>query len=136
MKVYSNRTGVIEYLYVEEGNKVMQGDNFAKINNRQSLSSGVELSVALVKELSTQIDTLNREHGATTLMYEKGLISITHQLTQLYQNLKIIEKAQKTRSKILALKKRQINNNKHLYDKGHLSSNQFDLLQGEYLDAF
>ena len=136
MKVYSNRTGVIEYLYVEEGNKVMQGDNFAKINNRQSLSSGVELSVALAKELSTQIDTLNREHGATTLMYEKGLISITHQLTQLYQNLKIIEKAQKTRSKILALKKRQINNNKHLYDKGHLSSNQFDLLQGEYLDAF
>ncbi len=134
MKVYSNRTGVIEYLYVKEGDKVMQGDNLVKIKNSQSLSSGVELSVALAKELSTQIDTLNQEYDATTLMYEKDLLSITRQLTQLYQSLKVIEKAQKTRLRKLALKKRQITNNKRLYDKGYLSSNQFDLLQGEYLD--
>ena len=134
VRVYSNRTGVIEHLYVKEGDEVIQGDNLAKIKNSQSLSSGVELSVALAKELTVQINALNREYDATTLMYEKELASTKSQLAQLYQSLKVIKNAQKTRSKKLALKKQQITNNKHLFDKGFLSSNQFDLLQGEYLD--
>jgi len=64
VKVFSNRTGVITNLYVKEGDSVSRGDKLVKIKNSQSLSTGIELSVALSKEITTQISYLESEFSA------------------------------------------------------------------------
>lgn len=82
IKVYSNRVGVIDSLLVKEGALVEQGDEVAKVKNSQSLTTGVELSVALGHEISLQIDVLKNELDLIQMVLIKETSSINNQITQ------------------------------------------------------
>ncbi|TDR76018.1 HlyD family secretion protein [Photobacterium lutimaris] len=135
VKVYSNRTGVIENLFVGEGDQVNQGEAIAKIQNSQSLSTGVELSIALSKELLIQIQVLEQELTVIEQMYNKDLSRIERQLEQQRKSLSAIQKAKATSTKKLSLKEKQFKNNQKLYEKGFLSFNQLSIIQEKYFDV-
>ncbi|CAG18683.1 hypothetical protein [Photobacterium profundum] len=90
VKVFSNRIGVIENLYVKEGTLIQQGDALLKIKNSQSLATGIELSTALSSELSKQIKSLETEYVATTDLNQEDIARMSNQYKQLKMSLSAI----------------------------------------------
>lgn len=135
VKVYSNRPGVVDNLYVVEGDWVDQGEEIVKIKNSQSLSTGLELSVALGTELTQQINALNSELRATTQIYNKDQTRIESQIVLLRQSLIAVKNEKETNSKKLHLRQKQLNNNEKLLKSGFLSLSQHNLVHEQYLEA-
>jgi len=135
VKVYSNRSGVIDCLFVKEGEIVEQGTELIRIKNSQSLSTGVELSVALRNERAIQIQSLERELDAISKMHQKDITRIEKNILQLNKSLSAIKRAKETSKQKLVLKEKQLETNKKLHKKGYLSSSQFDTFKENYFDA-
>ncbi|WP_234498141.1 HlyD family secretion protein [Vibrio maritimus] len=135
VKIFSGRNGVIDDLFVVEGQKVEQGQPIARILNSQNLDSGVELSAELIKEIDTQIDALTKEIHTIKKVFVKDELRIERQLNQLQRSLLAIEKAKATSQKRLNLKQQRLTNNKILYDKGFLSSTLLASMEEELLEA-
>lgn len=135
VKVFSNRTGVIANIYVEEGDSVEQGKEIVKIKNSQSLTTGVELSTALSYELSQQIGYLTKELDTVEKVSKKELTRIDRQIIQLNKSQSALINAKKTNKKKVHLKKNQLEKNQKLLQKGHISQSQFDQFTEQYLDA-
>lgn len=135
VKVYSGRAGVLDDLFVVEGERVKQGQSIAKIRNSQSLASGVELSVALSQELGTQIDSLTKELVTAQVVFEKDERRIERQLEQLNLSLMAVERTKVTSQKRLEIKEQRLLNNRVLHDKGFLSSTVLATVEEEYLEA-
>lgn len=134
VKVFSDRVGVIESLYVKEGDLIKQGEALLKVKNSQSLSTGIELSVALSKELSHQIKSLEKEYLVTTDLNEKELIRINNQKKQLSMSLSTIRKAKRTSLDKITLKRSQLSKNKKLFKNGYITSSSFELIQEDYFE--
>ncbi|WP_128824726.1 efflux RND transporter periplasmic adaptor subunit [Vibrio sp. 03_296] len=73
VKVYSGRTGTLDALYVSEGDYVEKGRPIAKIVNSEKLTSGIEFSEALNKEIEQQIVALREEIGIFDEIYDKEI---------------------------------------------------------------
>ena len=58
---FANQGGMIEQLFVQEGDAVIKGQPLATIIVQQNNSQGVALSTQLVEQLSMQIQLLNDE---------------------------------------------------------------------------
>lgn len=135
VKVFSDRVGVIESLYVKEGDLIQQGEALLKVKNSQSLPTGVELSVALSKEISNQIESLENEYLVTTELNEKELVRLNNQKKQLSMSLSTIRKAKKTSLDKINLKNSQLLKNKKLFENGYITSNSFELIQEDYFEV-
>lgn len=135
IKLYPERTGVVEELLVTEGSYVTKGQPIAKIKNSQSLATGIELSMALGKEITEQISELEQELNVTDVMLQKDLLQIDQQIDQKNNSLAAFKKALATTNKKLKIKNVQYANNQSLHQKGFLSTNQLSIAQEEYLDA-
>ncbi|MCG7587978.1 HlyD family secretion protein, partial [Photobacterium sp. OFAV2-7] len=122
-----------EQFYIEEGEQVNQGDALVKIKNSRSLTTGVELSVALSKELGQQISSLEKEYKILNDIHKKELKSIDRQIQQLQISLSAINNAKRTSFKKLKLKENQLLNNQTLHQKGYLSLHNFESIREEYL---
>ncbi|EHD0092627.1 HlyD family efflux transporter periplasmic adaptor subunit [Vibrio vulnificus] len=135
VKVYSGREGVLGELLIREGQKIQKGQPIAKIRNSQNLTSGVELSYAISKEIQYQIEALEQELQVMNVIYQKDENRITHQLKQLDKSFSAIRKTKETSKKRLNIKERQLSNNKTLFDSGFISSSQFSSIHESYLEA-
>lgn len=135
VKVYPGRTGVLDELYVKEGDFIVAGSPIAKIRNSQSMANGTELSVVLSKEIKNQIDTMAQELETNEIVFSKSKQRITRQLAELKKSLLSLKKSHSTSQQLLALKEKKLNNNQQLHQKGFLSATQFSSIQEEYLIA-
>ncbi|MBF4253017.1 HlyD family efflux transporter periplasmic adaptor subunit, partial [Vibrio anguillarum] len=134
VKVFTHRSGVIDRLYVEEGETVQQGDDLLKIKNSQNLATGVELSVALSQELSLQIKYLQQELNANNEMFRKDNWHIIEQKKQLANRLTLINEAISTNNIKLSIKEKKKEKNKKLLENGYISTTQYDESEEEYLE--
>ncbi|UIP28077.1 HlyD family secretion protein [Photobacterium sp. TLY01] len=135
IKVYSNRSGIIDKIYVSDGMVIQENTHLVKIQNSQNLSTGVELSSALSQELTTQIATLEKEFQTNVAMHEKNQSRLETQITQLTKSLQAIKNAERTNQKKLQLKEKQYLNHQKLHDKGFTSASQLDETEEAYLEA-
>ncbi|MCY9855126.1 HlyD family secretion protein [Vibrio mediterranei] len=135
VKVYTARSGTIEKIYVKPGDSVKLGDNLVKIINSQSLSTGVELSLALEKELIIQKSILQKELMATRKFNDKEKLRLESQLEQSRKSILALNTTKKTKQEILILKEKQLNKNKGLAKVGYISDNNLDIIKEEYLSA-
>ncbi|MFA0014582.1 hypothetical protein AB4391_14645 [Vibrio lentus] len=135
VKVYSGRKGVLEELFVNEGNHILAGNPIAKIRNSQSMVSGMELSTALSKEIKSQIKAMSHELETNEIVFFKDKQRIDRQLIQLEKSLLSIKNTRSTSQQRLALKDQKLKNNQKLHQKGFLSSTLFSSIQEEYLIA-
>ncbi|MDT3847491.1 MAG: HlyD family efflux transporter periplasmic adaptor subunit [Vibrio anguillarum] len=135
MKVFSDRQGVVEELYVREADHVTAGQPLVKVKNSQSLATGIELSDALNKEVSKQISTLQVELETNEQMFRNDRTRLERQLVQLNQSLSSVQKAGATNKKRLAIKEDQYLKNLKLFEKNYISNAQLSMIQEEYLEV-
>ncbi|WP_122082296.1 HlyD family secretion protein [Vibrio coralliirubri] len=135
VKVFSDRQGVVEELYVQEADHVTAGQPLVKVKNSQSLATGIELSDALSKEVSKQISTLQVELVTSEQMFRYDRTRLERQIFQLNQSLLSVQKAGTTNRKRLAIKEDQYSKNLKLFDKNYISNAQLSLVEEGYLEV-
>lgn len=135
VKVFSDREGVVEELYVREADHVTAGQPLIKVKNSQSLATGIELSDALSKEVSKQISTLQVELETSEQMFRNDRTRLERQITHLNQSLSSVQKAGTTNRKRLSIKEEQYLKNLKLFEKSYISNTQLSLIQEEYLEV-
>ncbi len=133
IKIYPGREGVLDSLFVKEGQTVQVGDALAKIKNSQGLVSGEELSMAIRSELKTQINYLNIELKTNEVVFSKQEERVKRQIKRLKNNLVALEKAKSTTLKRMDIKSRKVRDNNVLLNRGFISTNDFSSIQEEYL---
>jgi len=133
VKVFTRRAGVIDRLYVEEGQVVQQGDHLLKIKNSQSLVTGVELSMVLVKELTLQMNYLQQELKANNKILIKNNSRIIEQKKQLTKKLTLTDEAINTKKIKLSLKNNKKEKRKRLLENKYISITEYDKSKEEYL---
>ncbi|MDE1329478.1 HlyD family secretion protein [Vibrio aestuarianus] len=135
VKVFAHRSGVIGKFYVEEGDTVQKGDNLFKIKNSQNLTTGIELSVALIKELELQIKHLKNELNANNEMFNKEYRRIIEQKEQLSRRLTLINESISTNNIKLSIKEKKKERNNKLFENGYISTIQYNESEEEYLEV-
>ena len=135
VKVFSDRQGVVEELYVREADQVTAGQPLVKIKNSQSLATGVELADALSKEISKQISTLQVELETSEQMFRYDNTRLGRQIVLLNQSMSSVQKAATTNRKRLEIKEDQYLKNRELSEKNYISNTQLSLIQEEYLEV-
>ncbi|WP_318486196.1 HlyD family secretion protein [Photobacterium leiognathi] len=133
IKVFSNRAGVIENIYVVEGEDIRKGKEIVKIKNSQSLTTGTEISAVLRHELLLQVGYLEEELNIVDKVNKKESSRIKKQIIQLEKNIFSLNDVKKINKRKLALKENQLDNNKKLLKKGNISQSQVDLVVEQYL---
>ncbi len=134
IKLYSERSGVLDELYVEEGQNVLQGQPLARIKNSQAMADGKELSQTLEAEIQIQIASLNSELSSTVEMYNKQAQDYQRRIQQLESSSRALKNVEFTNTQRLKLKKDLLENNEKLHKNGYLSSHQLYAAQGDYLE--
>jgi membrane fusion protein len=135
VKVFSNKSGVVDTLYIKEGDLVKQGDALLKIRHNQNLSTGAELSAELTNELLNQIHTLQQEYDATIILSDNEALRLVHQDSALKRQIDTINEAKSINKRKLNLKNEKILKNKQLLQKGYISANQFNAVEEEQLEV-
>ncbi|PTP22718.1 HlyD family secretion protein [Vibrio splendidus] len=134
VKVFSVREGVLEAIYVQEGDYVEIGSPLVRIANSQNMITGVDLSDALIEELSKQISTLEVELDIGEKLFQDDSARLKQQISQLNQSLLSLSKAKNTNKRRLRVKEQQFLKNSKLYENNFISSAQFSIVQDEYLE--
>lgn len=135
VKVFSVREGVLEAIYVQEGDYVEIGSPLVRIANSQNMVTGVDLSDALIEELSKQISTLEVELDIGEKLFQDDSARLKQQISQLNQSLLSLSKAKNTNKRRLRVKEQQFLKNSKLYENNYISSAQFSIVQDEYLEV-
>ncbi|WCE30495.1 HlyD family secretion protein [Vibrio sp. SCSIO 43137] len=135
IKVYSERSGVIDKILVSEGDFVVKGQAIVKIRNSETLSTGIDLFIIISKEIKNQLRELEIELAINKKLSLEKLHQIEHQIIQKKDNLELLKKARATSNRKIKLKKEKLENETTLSKKGYLSKVQLNIAQEEYLDA-
>ncbi|MDW1575732.1 HlyD family efflux transporter periplasmic adaptor subunit [Vibrio sp. Vb2880] len=135
VKVFSDREGVVDELYVQEAEYVTAGQPLIKVRNSQSLATGMELSDALSKEIGKQISTLRVELKTREKIFGNERLRIERQIVQLNQSLSSVKKARATNKRRLTIKEEQYLKNLKLFKKRYISDTQLSMFQEEYLET-
>ncbi|TQQ69504.1 HlyD family secretion protein, partial [Vibrio cholerae] len=105
--VYSDREGVLENIFVNESEHVVTGQPLIKIKNSQSLTTGIEISHVLSKEIVKQLSMLQVELETNESIFKKERERLKRQIPQLKQSIISIKKVSETNLKRLEIKKEQ-----------------------------
>lgn len=135
VKIFSDREGTLEELYVKEGQSVSEGQPLVRVKNSQNLATGVELSKVLSKEITKQISTLEIELEVSKKIFLHDTARLKLQINQISRSLEAIKKAKVTNRKRLEIKKKQYLNNLKLLESKYISADQLGSIQEEYLEA-
>lgn len=135
VKVFSNKIGIVDKIYVKEGDVVKSGAALLKVRHSQNLATGAELSAELTNELINQINTLQQEHDANKVLSSNESQRLVHQASRVETQIKTIIDAKEINKRKLILKSEKLEKNKHLLKKGYISFNQLDAIEEEHLDV-
>ncbi|HFG1962735.1 TPA: HlyD family secretion protein [Vibrio cholerae] len=134
VKVYPGRAGTLDALYVSEGDYVEKGRPIAKIVNSEKLTSGLEFSEALNKEIEQQIVALREEIGIFDEIYHKEMNNFLAQKSDVESSLNALVKVKNTTARRLRIKDEQLKRHKHLLGSGHISISEFSSSEERYLE--
>lgn len=119
--LYFARSGVLNQLWVEEGQQIKEGQKIARIKNSQGLTNGKERTTALIQEIDTQLKALEKKRTISNILFNKESLTVKHQLKRLNQSLSAINKAKQTNAARLALQTQLYEKRQALSQEGYLS---------------
>ncbi len=134
IKLYSERSGVLDELYVGEGQTVVQGQPLARIRNSQAMIDGEELSRTLEKEVSVQIASLEDELEMSKRVFDEQASDYSRRVDKLKESLLALRSVEATNTERLKIKQTLLEKNEQLHQNGYLSSHALYQVQGEYLE--
>ncbi len=132
---FANQGGMIEQLFVQEGDAVTKGQPLATIIVQQNNSQGIALSTQLVEQLNMQIQLLNDEITQNHTLQEQELLNLQAQKRALSNEQVALKNQITLTDEKLALLSRQQSNINQLNKNGFLSNIEREQQQQALLDA-
>lgn len=126
-RVYADENGVIDELFVQEGDAVKKGQRLARVRINRYLSSGEDINDSYSNELAMQKELIGRSIDNRNQLFETKLLRLKEkvELTTALNNQAKIRK--ELLSKRLELSESQIGHMTSLTDKGFASEAELDL---------
>ncbi|WP_158972650.1 HlyD family efflux transporter periplasmic adaptor subunit [Paraglaciecola sp. L3A3] len=118
---YTERGGVVDQLFVQEGSKVVAGQPLALIVTAQILDSGEELSDKLALELSNQSRLLDEQWQQQERLQEEESLRLSQRLSVLNDSLAGLVRQQKLQREKIALLEAQQSQYYKLQQQGYIS---------------
>lgn len=135
LKVFANRSGVVDELHVQEGEFISEGEQLFTIKNSQSLATGIEFSEVLGKQFRMQSNTLKLEIKYLNILFDKEMKHLDIQTSQLERALKVVSSELNVNKKALDIKKSALEKSERLFSKGYISESQLNNSKKEYFSA-
>lgn len=134
IKVLSGGNGIVDKMFVKEGDFVESGEPLLRAKNESTLLNGAQSYEMLETEIQQQIANLDQEIeiGHRVDIYSKR--HLRQKLDHLSKSRSLVEKALKTSHERVELKRFQYVRSKKIHDKKFISSSQIDKLYGDYLE--
>jgi membrane fusion protein len=129
IKVYSSRSGIVEKLYVKEGDVITENMALALVRIPQSMASGEELGENLIGELNKQLTLLLSDEEQNRKLQNKEHHQLTSRLDVLKQSLAVVDKQRTLHGEKLALYKKQAEHHKKLYQQRFISDQDYNKQQ-------
>ena len=129
IKTYANRSGNIDILHVQEGDKVTKGMPLVTIVLRRSMLSGEELSESLIEELNQQLSLLNDEQDINQSIQTQETERLNTAILDYQASLSVSRNLGILLSEKLALQLKQQKQHGKLYQDGYLSTLDYQAQQ-------
>lgn len=100
----SQTSGVVEKIYVKEGESVRAGQRILKISKESTTSSGPTYALTSEK-IESQIRSLNSKKNLTTLKHDQEVLELSNMARQLKARITILNKALHFQTQIVEGKK-------------------------------
>jgi membrane fusion protein len=121
IKAYTNRSGVVEKLFIQEGSKVVAGQALASIITAQVLDSGEDLNDKLKAELIKQNHLLEEQLQQQIRMQTKESLRLKQRNGGLVESLAGLVRQQKLQKEKIALLRAQQSQYQKLHKEGYIS---------------
>ncbi|ELB2104175.1 HlyD family efflux transporter periplasmic adaptor subunit [Vibrio parahaemolyticus] len=92
VKIFPNRAGTLEKLYVEEGDIVKKGEILAKIISNRPQLNGTDLSVSIISSLRQQLELLDRDLVETRSLLKKEREALQQKIRDLKLSIQSVER--------------------------------------------
>jgi len=135
IKSYAQQGGIVEELFVQEGEQVNKNQLLATIIIPQKNNSGIELSSQLVAQLEQQTQLISNEITQQKLLENTEKNNLAQQLLILSAEKKSLIKQQQFSKQKLALRQNQQQQFNQLNKQGYLSTAEQQRQQQSLLDA-
>ena len=129
IKTYANRSGNIDILHVQEGDKVTKGMPLVTIVLRRSMLSGEELSESLIEELNQQLSLLDDEQDINQSIQTQETERLNTAILDYQSSLSVSRNLGILLSEKLALQLKQQKQHEKLYQDGYLSTLDYQAQQ-------
>lgn len=135
IKSYARQGGIVEKLWVKEGDTVKKGQALATIVIEQRNNQGVELSSQLISQLTKQQQLLQEEISQYQTLQMQELANLQHRQQVLNNEKDALDNQLATTQNKLALYKKQQQNFSALNQQGYLSTLEKERQQQTLLEA-
>ncbi len=134
VKVYAPQKGVLEGLYIKEGQFVKKDDVIFTVSN--DFANGLELDATeiLLDKINHQKENLKLKIQHEKLLSDERIKAIDIQVSGLKRELSQLDIAIALQEKQLKLTLSKKNTAKNLFDKGYLSTSQLQDIERSHLD--
>ncbi|EPB9465829.1 HlyD family secretion protein [Vibrio alginolyticus] len=134
IKVLSSGNGIVDKIFVEDGDFVESGQPLLRAKSESTLLNGAQSHKMLEAEIQQQIANLDREIkiGLRVDTYSENYLR--QKLDHLSKSRSLVVKALKTSNERVELKRGQYVRSKKIHDRKFISSSQIDTIHGDYLE--
>ncbi|MEG3766582.1 HlyD family secretion protein [Alteromonas sp. 14N.309.X.WAT.G.H12] len=132
-KVYAAATGIVDEVYVQQGETVKKGEPLARIRLDRQLRSGSGLNEAIVDELLVQKRLIEANLHNQQALYEVNKSNLAAQILNTSAQLKQAEEQQRLLQERLVLSEKKRDDIQQLIQRGFASKHDLDSQQDSVL---
>lgn len=131
--IYSSGEGVVEEIFVQDGDAVVDGQPLIVISGDRMLAGGSRMGALLAEELAAQSEILQERLAQTAEMYGLRLTDIEEQIKAGSQDLSSLEGQLETMRQRIEISRSQLKDIIRLRQSGHASGTELDSIQQQTL---
>lgn len=121
LKVYAPQTGIVNQLFVEEGQKVEKGQALLALRSSKVLKSGVEAKQLQINQLGEQIELIAAQLTRLKPLFEIKRLDLKQQITSTKQDIAHINQQLKIAGDRLSLQVELLDKMQNLVKQKHIS---------------
>ncbi|MBV1905035.1 MAG: HlyD family efflux transporter periplasmic adaptor subunit [Pseudomonadales bacterium] len=122
LRVYSNRVGSVQNIFVSEGDTIHKGMPLLRIVTNRRMASGSDMSERIINEIQSQIRLLNEESKQHLIMHTQAKTRINQRMKSLGQSERSIKAQISIQKTKLTLLEQQQTQYSKIYTRGHISA--------------
>ncbi|MCA1931227.1 HlyD family efflux transporter periplasmic adaptor subunit [Rheinheimera sp.] len=133
VRIHSQRSAVIKQLYVQDGAAVKQGQKLALLSSDEYLAAGQSLTEYLQSGVSLQLLLNTQKRHELIHSFAQQRQQLSAQIDSVKLQFTDNQRQQKLLSERINLQNQRLHSQQQLVLKGHLPTQQLELLQDQHL---